>query len=74
MQFIGNVHGDEPVGRELLLHLANWLCDNYMKDPLVIYFSSKVSMLECASLVECKIFHYIPFVFLSLPLLLLLDV
>jgi hypothetical protein len=35
LQFIGNVHGDEPVGREVLMHLANWLCDNYLKDPLV---------------------------------------
>lgn len=33
-KFIGNVHGDEPVGRELLILLANWLCDNYMKDHL----------------------------------------
>lgn len=40
MQFIGNVHGDEPVGRELLIRLANWLCDNYMKDPLVMFFFS----------------------------------
>lgn len=39
MQFIGNVHGDEPVGRELLLLLANWLCDNYGKDPLVGFFA-----------------------------------
>ncbi|CAN1731090.1 Carboxypeptidase SOL1 [Linum perenne] len=33
-KYIGNVHGDEPVGRELLIRLANWICDNHMKDPL----------------------------------------
>lgn len=37
LQFVGNVHGDEPVGREILLLLANWLCENYKKDPLVIF-------------------------------------
>ncbi|KDO38766.1 hypothetical protein CISIN_1g034071mg [Citrus sinensis] len=35
LQFIGNVHADEPVGRELLILLANWICNNHMKDPLV---------------------------------------
>ncbi|XP_042005946.1 carboxypeptidase SOL1-like [Salvia splendens] len=33
-KFVGNVHGNEPVGREILLLLANWLCDNYLKDSL----------------------------------------
>ncbi|GAV90329.1 Peptidase_M14 domain-containing protein [Cephalotus follicularis] len=33
-KFIGNVHGDEPVGRELLMLLSNWICDNHMKNPL----------------------------------------
>ncbi|CAM0912700.1 unnamed protein product [Alopecurus aequalis] len=33
-KFIGNVHGDEPVGREVLMQLVYWLCDNYLKDPL----------------------------------------
>ncbi|KAK9165723.1 hypothetical protein Scep_000914 [Stephania cephalantha] len=43
-KFIGNVHGDEPVGRELLLLLANWLCDNYMKDPLATLIITKVHL------------------------------
>ncbi|KAJ9675512.1 hypothetical protein PVL29_024439 [Vitis rotundifolia] len=43
-KFIGNVHGDEPVGRELLLLLANWLCDNHMKDPLATLIIENVHL------------------------------
>ncbi|XP_057490376.1 carboxypeptidase SOL1 isoform X2 [Actinidia eriantha] len=43
-KFVGNVHGDEPVGRELLLFLANWLCDNYIKDPLVTLIVNNVHL------------------------------
>ncbi|CDP11444.1 unnamed protein product [Coffea canephora] len=43
-KFIGNVHGDEPVGRELLLLLANWLCDNYMQHPLATLIVNNVHL------------------------------
>ncbi|KAL0903833.1 hypothetical protein M5K25_025886 [Dendrobium thyrsiflorum] len=43
-KFIGNVHGDEPVGRELLVRLANWLCNNYMKDPLATLIVNNVHL------------------------------
>ncbi|XP_008793468.3 carboxypeptidase SOL1 [Phoenix dactylifera] len=43
-KFIGNVHGDEPVGRELLISLANWLCDNYRKDPLATLIVNNVHL------------------------------
>lgn len=43
-KFVGNVHGDEPVGRELLLLLSNWLCDNYMKDPLATLIIKNVHL------------------------------
>lgn len=31
-QYIANMHGTEPGGRQLLLALAEWLCANYATD------------------------------------------
>ncbi|XP_073681191.1 carboxypeptidase D, b [Garra rufa] len=35
VMFLGNLHGNEFIGREILLNLIEYLCRNYGKDPLV---------------------------------------
>uniref|UniRef100_A0A671QNQ1 Carboxypeptidase D-like n=1 Tax=Sinocyclocheilus anshuiensis TaxID=1608454 RepID=A0A671QNQ1_9TELE len=35
VMFLGNLHGNEFIGREILLNLVEYLCRNYGKDPLV---------------------------------------
>lgn len=43
-KYVGNIHGDEPLGRELVLLLADWLCDNYLKDGMATLIVDKVHL------------------------------
>jgi carboxypeptidase D len=43
-KYVGNIHGDEPLGRELVLLLADWLCDNYLKDAMATLIVDKIHL------------------------------
>lgn len=47
LKYVGNIHGNEVVGRVLLLHLVNYLTSHYPSDPLVssLLNSSRVHIL-----------------------------
>nr|XP_015208270.1 PREDICTED: carboxypeptidase M isoform X2 [Lepisosteus oculatus] len=46
-KYVGNMHGNEVVGRVLLLHLINHLTSNYMTDPIItkLIDSSRIHIL-----------------------------
>lgn len=48
VKYIGNVHGNEVVGKELLLQLIKYLCENYQKD------------MEIKKLIDTTRIHILP--------------
>ncbi|GMR48790.1 hypothetical protein PMAYCL1PPCAC_18985, partial [Pristionchus mayeri] len=48
MKYVGNMHGNEPVGRELLIHLSDHLCQGYVakdKDVMSLLNSTSIHIL-----------------------------
>ncbi|ETN76194.1 hypothetical protein NECAME_11860 [Necator americanus] len=45
MKYVGNMHGNEPIGRELLIRLADYLCDSAInKDKEVLQLLNSTSI------------------------------
>ncbi|XP_068085005.1 carboxypeptidase D [Anabrus simplex] len=64
IKFVGNIHGNEPAGRELILHLIQFLVSNYSTNSTVQWLlqNTRIHMLpsvnpdgfEVASYIKCR--------------------
>lgn len=48
MKYVGNMHGNEPIGRELLLRLAAFFCDQILaknKEIIELINSTSIHLL-----------------------------
>lgn len=49
-KYVGNLHGDETVGRELIHKLAYYLLENYERDPVVTELMDNIDIFLVPSL------------------------
>lgn len=49
-KYVGNMHGDETVGREILLYLIEYLCENYKKIPRITKLVDNVNIFILPSM------------------------